>query len=135
MLVQSRHKSNMVAAKCSRRGKIPPRNGGCVLCVMKLNAAFKRNCRSSNYINGSMPGQNFKLEVSSSAWSRRVRGTKRCNDALVVGFIRSRIQSLTKPKMRSRSLVPMSSQMNKSPESVHMRKGPCSGFVGKFLSI
>ena len=69
--------------------------------VMELNAAFKRNCRSSNDINGSMPGQNVKLEVSSYAWSRRVRGTKRCNDALVVGFKGSRIQSLTKPKMRS----------------------------------
>ena len=40
----------------------------------------------------------------------------------------------TLPMLRSRSLVPMPSQMKKSPESVNMRKGPCSGFVGKFLS-
>jgi len=30
-----------------------------------------------------MPDQNVKLEVSSSAWSRRVRGAKRCNVALL----------------------------------------------------
>ena len=50
--------------------------------VIAMVPNFKCSCKSFDDKNGRLPVQNVKSEVSSSDWSRRVRGAKRCNVAL-----------------------------------------------------